>query len=188
MTTETAPKTSTGAVRFALWMVPDAATRPPLARLIDAFAARYGGPRFAPHVTLAAGIADEALARTLAREGRLEIEQHPPARQSFVLGEVGFAEEPFRALFLKAPRQDWLLLAEARVRKRGGLERADYLPHVSLFYGWLTDGQRRAASAAAKDAGPFTFKAHAIEIWQTVESVTDVASWRLVEALPLFDG
>lgn len=174
---------------YALWITPGDTTRGPFERLIGALSQRYQGPVFSPHITIASGLPSLGLARQLARECKLEILDHRLARLSFVFEDVGgFAEEPFRVLFLKPPRLHWLLLAEARTRKRGGAEVTEYLPHLSLFYGRLSLRQRRAATLAVEAARPLPFKAEKVEVWQVTAKLDQVPSWRSVEEIPIFDG
>jgi hypothetical protein len=172
---------------YALWVTPDDRAGPPLRALIETFAGRYGGPAFPPHITLSSQLSDLGLARRLAHECRLEIQEHRLARTTSVFeGLGGFVDQPFRALFLHPARLHWLLLAEARARRGSGSTVLEYLPHLSLFYGRLTSRQRRAAALAVDAERPLVFRPAAVEIWSVAAELDQVPLWNCVEAIPLW--
>lgn len=165
---------------FALWLVPGRAPRARLAELIEALARETGGPAFAPHLTLVGGLRGDggALSAQLGGlEGALgpvELRAQGPA--------TGTSRH--QCVFLDvAPTEPLAALRRAAQAALGAGE-SPFRPHVSLVYGDLPQGRRRALAADPRvlALGHDAWWAERLELW-AVEGPTE--RWRCVEGVAL---
>jgi hypothetical protein len=160
--------------RYALWLVPTpdsaGALAPPMAWLRE----QFGGPVFAPHVTLLGRITgDESLlvARTRELAGRIRRLRVPVAGIS---GEAYY----FRCLYAVLNGEGPLLQAYGHALSAFGYEaRDDYLPHVSLWYGRLDGDEKGRLRSALAIRLPRDVE---LDRLQLVHISVDVAGWRVV--------
>jgi 2'-5' RNA ligase len=126
--------------RFFLWLLPPTPVCDRFASLIDTLSRRWGTPRFSPHITLV-GSLDSPLDEIVARLTTLAADLAPvPVR----LTHLGWTEQYFRCLFMRAERTPPLLAAHETASAR--LDRptdADFMPHLSLIYGNLHAEQKQ---------------------------------------------
>ena len=125
--------------RIFLWLLPSASVQDRFATLIDTLSRRHGTPRFAPHITLTGSLdspADEISLRTSDLAARLR----PVPVQ---LTEVGWSDEYFRCLFIRAAASPELLAAHRTACAHlGRSPDTDFMPHLSLIYGNLSQDQK----------------------------------------------
>lgn len=162
---------------YHLFLEPEGSIRDACADLIQAFASEYGGPVFPPHITLAARIEveDENLVLEKARElaqtlTPFELRLGEPA------GEASF----FRALYLLVPMTPELRHAHARAREHFGLPEGNFVPHLSLFYGLITDSTRDAMKERVT-AIPDPLRIDRLTVYRT-EGTAD--RWEQIGAYP----
>lgn len=136
---------------LALWLVPPVTRRSEYATFIDAFADRYGTPRFVPHVTLLTNVdrVEEARLRELA-----------DACQRVELLPRGLAihDEFFRALIVDIELTPELQqVRSAAERIFGSKSPVPFEPHLSLMYGELPRATKEEArrSIEATQFPPF---------------------------------
>jgi 2'-5' RNA ligase len=167
---------------ISLWLMPEREERVRLAALVGRLAARLGTERFAPHVTLLAGLLGPE-ADVVARAASLARDLAPLALK---LTGVEGRDDPFRCLFVRVESSEALRAAHARAAR--AFERdpdPEFLPHLSLVYGRLepepkTSLLRELASEAAGE-----LQARRLHVWRTQGAV---AEWRELAVFPLDGG
>ncbi|MBV9094915.1 MAG: 2'-5' RNA ligase family protein [Streptosporangiaceae bacterium] len=163
-----------------IWLAPAAGPgRDEVAAVIDRLAAEQGGPRFAPHVTVAAG--SEAGEHEATRALTSLVADLPPFDVSF--SGFGYEQEYFRALYLRAePSAQLGALREAALRA-WALPQAPYLPHLSLLYSGVGTERKRAILGDVGITLPLTLLFDAVELW--ADPGQGVSGWRRVARVPL---
>ncbi len=151
------PSTVEGWEGFALWLVPPAPLAARLAAVIDELAARYGTPRFPPHVTL----------RSRLREIP-PLEELAASLRSLTLRplRVTAGSSLYQCVFVELAREDPRLPRD---------------PHLSLIYGDL-DAATRAEIAATVTVPMEPFPAAAL--W-AVEIVGSADAWPVKQRIAI---
>ena len=164
------------------WLVPaPGPERDRLAAVIADLAARYGGPVFAPHLTLARTVeaGPDAVAGVLA--------EVTAGVAPFEVALTGVGWEPvfFRALYLRAEPSARLTALREAARRALGLHPAPD-PHLSLLYADLPPDRKPAIAAGLGLLGvglPMTIRVDAAEVWG--DSREDAGRWRRLARVPL---
>ena len=164
------------------WLVPaPGPERDRLARAVASLAAGYGGPVFAPHVTLAGVIpaVPDAVAGTLAEVTA------GVAPFEVTLTAAGWEPVFFRSLYLRAEPSARLVALREAARQALRLEPAPD-PHLSLLYADLDEERKPAIAAGLGPLGvalPMTILIDAAEVWGDFRE--DVGRWRRLARVPL---
>lgn len=160
--------------RYALWLVPSAASEPALVQTLAWLREQFGGPAFAPHVTLLGRIRGEEsalAARTAALAGQLG---RLRLKVTGVSGEAYY----FRCLYaVLEPGAALLAAHRAALAGFGYAGRDDYLPHLSLWYGQLDGDEKGRLRSALATRLPADIE---VDRLQLVHISVDVAGWRVV--------
>ncbi len=161
------------------WLVPAPGPEEDrLARVIADLAAGYGGPVFAPHVTLA-GVtpaAPDAVAGVLAEVTA------GVAPFEVTLTEAGWEPAFFRALYLRAEPSARLSALREAARRALRLEPAPD-PHLSLLYADLDEERKPGIAAGLGLVLPMTIRVDAAEVWGDFRE--DASRWHRLARVPL---
>jgi len=161
------------------WLVPALGPeRDRLAAVITDLAAGYGGPVFAPHVTLARTV--PAVPDVVA--GVLAEVTAGVAPFDVTLTEVGYEPVFFRSLYLRAEPSARLTALREGARRALRLEPAPD-PHLSLLYADLDEERKPAIAAGLGLALPMTIRVDAAEVWGDFRE--DAGRWRRLARVPL---
>lgn len=161
------------------WLVPaPGPERDLLARVIAGLAAGYGGPVFAPHVTLA-GVTE---AEPDAVAGVLAEVTAGVAPFEVTLTGVGWEPVFFRSLYLRAEPSARLTALREAARRALRLEPTPD-PHLSLLYADLDEDRKPAIAAGLDLALPMTIRVDAAEVWGDFRE--DAGRWRRLARVPL---
>ena len=161
------------------WLVPALGPeRDRLAAVITDLAAGYGGPVFAPHVTLARTV--PAVPDVVA--GALAEVTAGVAPFDVTLTEVGYEPVFFRALYLRAEPSARLTALREGARRALRLEPAPD-PHLSLLYADLDEERKPAIAAGLELVLPMTIRVDAAEVWGDFRE--DAGRWRRLARVPL---
>lgn len=123
-----------------LWLLPPTSIHDRFAALIDALSRRLRTPAFQPHVTLL-GSLEFPQAEVVSRAAALATQL---AAVPVHLTDIGWSNEYFRCLYIRAERTPALLAAH-RIASRH-FERsanAQFMPHLSLVYGNLFAAEKQ---------------------------------------------
>jgi len=160
--------------RYALWLAPSPDSAQALAQPMTWLRQQFGGPVFAPHVTLLGRITGEE-SLLIARTNELAHRLH---RQRLPIGPVSGEVYYFRCLYAVLDKSRPLLQAHADALSVFGYNaRDDYLPHISLWYGQLDGDEKGRLRSAISIRLP---EAIDIDRLQLVHISVDVAGWRVV--------
>jgi 2'-5' RNA ligase superfamily protein len=161
------------------WLVPaPGPERDRLAAVITDLAAGYGGPVFAPHVTLARtvpavpDVVAGVLAEVTAGVGPFEV----------ALTGVGYEPVFFRSLYLRAGPSAPMTALRGAAARALRLEPAPD-PHLSLLYADLDEERKPAIAASLELALPMTIRVDAAEVWGDFRE--DAGRWRRLARVPL---
>ncbi|HSD67492.1 MAG TPA: 2'-5' RNA ligase family protein [Vicinamibacteria bacterium] len=167
----------------SLWLMPEGAARPRLARLIEGLAARLGTEPFPPHLTLLPGIEGRAPGDVLAAGRSLAAGLRPFTVR---LESVEHREEYFRCLIARAAADGPLVAAhEAAARAFAREPDPAFLPHLSLVYGSLAPQRGQALAAEVAPDAAVAFEAARLHVWRTAGPVGD---WLEIGAFPFGGG
>ena len=169
--------------KISYWLMPTAAERGFFVNLITRLAGAFGGPLFAPHLTVFSGSAspDDDPGRILSEAandgGELRLR----------CTGLEFSEKFTKACFLGfAPEPRLSQLAASLQHNSAQAANYQLNPHLSLFYGKLTD-QDRARILTLVEI-PETVRFDGLTAMATsamIRSAKDVISWQLLGSRPL---
>ena len=160
--------------RYALWLTPSEESAQALSQPMAWLRQQFGGPVFAPHVTLLGRITGEE-AVLVARTGELA---QRIARLRVPLAAVSGEAYYFRCLYAALEKAAPLLAAHASALSVFGYAaRDDYLPHVSLWYGQLDGDEKGRLRSALGTRLPADIELDRLKL---VHITVDVSGWRVV--------
>ena len=146
--------------------------------VIDQLAARYQGPRFIPHLTVAVSseIRPAAVAQTLQQGSARSAPQ--------VLTPLGLRFSPAftQSCYLPLPLKPELIALVHCVQARTSPSAArPFDPHMSLFYGTLRQAQRQSIANSLALPGAIHFsELWAIQLNNTTRCAQDVHAWQVI--------
>ncbi|MDY7094703.1 MAG: hypothetical protein SX243_17160 [Acidobacteriota bacterium] len=167
------------ATEFALWLSLRGSVGDPWRAVIEGLAQELDGPVFAPHVTLWGGFR-----RSLAQaQKEVEVLTRDLAPIPLRGSGVGLADDFYRALFvpLATTPELWRARRAAGELLAPGAS-ADYLPHLSLFYGSQPAALKLDALARQESLPALEAVADAVSL---VSLDGPPESWKTYAMLPL---
>ncbi|MGE0452585.1 MAG: 2'-5' RNA ligase family protein [Vicinamibacteria bacterium] len=160
----------------SLWLVPEAGAGSRLAATIRELADELASPTFPPHVTLLAGLGDEAAA-VASRAASLAAGFAP---LSLRLTRVSGSPRFFRCLFLEVEAHPALLELRRRASAAVGLPPDPaFFPHLSLAYASLGAARRRELVQRLRPLAPHSIQLTRLEAWRTEG---EAGAWRRLDA------
>jgi 2'-5' RNA ligase len=164
---------------YSLWLMPQGAPRDAFAAIIDDLAARYGGPRFTPHITLLGSVTGDE--RDII--GRAEQVAQQIATQTVAFEGIGLEDVYFRSLYAIVRPAPALTAANEAARRVFGKDPPEpFMPHLSLFYGLDPPETKQAMIRELDGRLPASTVIDAVEVYLTEPPVE---SWRLIRRLEL---
>lgn len=165
--------------RYALWLVPEDSAGDDLSGLIGTLSERYGGPHFPPHVTLLGWVTGDDV--QLAEK----TSQLAAQFKELSLRTRGFGGDAyyFRCLYARLEKSAELLAAHDLASTTFGAGYADdYLPHVSLAYGYLDLDEKIKLRSELNGSVPAQFNVNRLQL---IHITVAIADWRVVTSCAL---
>lgn len=163
---------------YSLWLRPDDKQAQRLRRHIEQLAARCGGSRFEPHVTVSSGLPERP---SLSQLKQLAGRHRPPTLAAL---RVEHSRHHYQCLKL-ALRRDRALMAlrcDALGALGGRTSAAPYDPHISLLYAKLSASRRRALAARVPAEALARCRGTSLQL---VRTRGPERGWRVLEQVPL---
>jgi len=161
--------------RTSYWLLPVAGDGARFSGLINRLAGLFGGPVFAPHLTVYSGSATRTdpaliLAAAVVPDGELVLR----------CTDLQFSEQYTKACVINFGPEAWLNRLSDSIRQNSG-QADNYLlaPHLSLFYGKLTRAERLRIRELISLPATVRFGGlAALATSEVIRSREDVRSWR----------
>ena len=164
---------------YHLWLAPGGEALHRLQDVVDGLAESYGGPVFAPHVTLLSGLdADEA---SLIETNRSLAARLDPFQLTLTTPEAGTTF--FQCIYMRAAEDPSLSQTRQAAGEAFALPAGDYMPHLSLYYGDASPERRAAILAAVPAQATCSFLVKSIQLIRA-DSERPV-DWHCVYEAPL---
>ena len=150
---------------YHLFLEPEGALREELSALIRNLAGEYGGPVFAPHVTLLARIPVEAEEKIIEKAQSLAKLLTP---LTLTLGDLAAEERYYRALYIKIKEVEEMEKCHAQANETFSMQdEAAYLPHLSLLYGNYPQEKKEATMQVLQFPRGASFSADRLHLYRT---------------------
>lgn len=164
---------------YHLWLAPEGAALQRLQRVVDDLAQGYDGPAFAPHVTLLSGLAgDEA---SLIERNRSLAARLPSFELSLTTPEAG--NTFFQCVYMRVAEDPLLSRTRRAAGEAFALPYGDYMPHLSLYYGDVSEERRAVIVAGVPADATCSFSVESILLIRAdSERPSD---WHCVDRAPL---
>jgi 2'-5' RNA ligase len=173
------PLNSSSIARYAIWLVPDEDSSERFSDILERLRAEYGGPPFAPHVTLLESIIGKA--ETVGER----MESLARALQPMPVHAVRMVMEPyyFRSFYLKLETTDALSQARDQAAQEFSVKpETAFRPHISLLYGLVPRKTKVAIGPKIHQDLPVEFTLTRLQLVRLALAVSD---WKTVVDLPL---
>jgi hypothetical protein len=164
---------------FSLWLMPPEPFFSRYRDLILRLSREYGTPSFPPHLTLLGSQRGEEAAMVEQASELARI----LSPVSIHLLEVGGRDEFFRCVIVYAEKSRELMEANRKARElfHAGSD-TEYLPHLSLVYGYLDGSQKGVLIGRIEDPIEDRFEVHTLRL---IATGGGLEGWRLVRDFPL---
>lgn len=128
---------------FSIWVMPQGKIAEELRLIIARLAKCYLGPVFPPHVTVLGRIPNVSEKDAIEKSGELAKKLRPYA---LTFDRLATDKEFYRCLYVRMKRTEHALMAFQAARMLFHFtDREEYVPHLSLFYGSVTEAEKDAA-------------------------------------------
>lgn len=167
--------------RYSIWLMPKDEVYDILKSIIQELSKKYKTPPFEPHITLLGNAKSktetEAIKKTKKIAKIVKVFQ-------IELKEIGYLDDYFKALFLKAEKNKLLILANKIAKEVFNLKdvKKKYTPHLSLLYGDFSEKKKKEVISKNKLKKTFVFKVDSIHLFFTGG---DIKNWRKIAEFSL---
>jgi hypothetical protein len=174
--------------KFAVWLIPTRVANAQWRVLVESVSETFGGPVFAPHVTMLGGLFGPP--GEIAGAMRAALAEWAGPLFARVEG-VHASDEYYRSLHFRVEGGERLLdlrsameraLVQWRSPERMGEE---FAPHLSLLYGPAPDDSKTRVIAELGAHRGAPLPCDRVEIWAVGG---EVSAWRMVDAVELEPG
>lgn len=167
-------------VGYHLFYLPPGRVFLDLQNIISDLAVKYGGPKFEPHVTLLARIPTEEEKKLIEKTMALANVLKPV---EVALEKILMEDTYFRALYCKAGPNSTLDHYHQKALEIFGMEDVNgYFPHLSLYYGNISQAEKEEAVRPLSLPATLKFTADRIYLYRTDGEAQD---WTRVGEYPL---
>lgn len=174
--------------KYAVWLIPARGAIAQWRVLVQSVAETFGGPVFAPHVTVLGGLCGPPAEIAGAMRAALAGWAGPLFAR---VEEVNASDEYYRSLHFRVEGGQRLLDLRAAMERALGEWRSperideEFFPHLSLLYGPAPhDSKARVIAELGAHRGA-PLPCDRVELWATGG---EVSSWRPVESVELGPG
>ena len=164
---------------YVIWLLPEQERSRELRGIIEELAQTCHSVSFVPHITLTPCPDDIPLAKLKSICEKLAKNVDPLQLDTL---EIGSLNNNYQSLYIQIKKSGQLIELRESARKEAGLDQEDsYMPHLSLFYGFLSDKRRSEITDSLKDFIPEKIIANQLvlvqlngtpDTWQVVYSVS----------------
>ncbi|MDE1768754.1 MAG: hypothetical protein KGH64_06040 [Candidatus Micrarchaeota archaeon] len=146
---------------YSIWMIPEGKQRRELEGIINGISSKYGTAQFIPHVTLVGSVL-----KTQQETVKYCIELAKNIKMSrFEFTEIGNSDLFYRSVFIRIKKDPLLQDAYEKAVQAFGLEKKDFMPHLSLLYSDFDQDKRdkiisEIDQVRLKSMGFYTGKLH----------------------------
>jgi 2'-5' RNA ligase len=173
------PLNSSSIARYAVWLVPDEASSSQFAAILERLRGEYGGPPFAPHVTLLENLIGKAETVSARMESLANALRPMPVRAVRMVMEPYY----FRSFYLKLETTEDLTRARDQAAREFGVKpESAFRPHISLLYGLVPRKTKIAIGPQIHQDLPVEFTLTRMQLVRLALAVSD---WKTVVDLPL---
>jgi 2'-5' RNA ligase len=166
---------------YSTWFMPSGKTYEELSKMILYLSKENSTPLFEPHITLLGSIV-EAEAKVFEKISIIANRLQP---FEIKLMHVGYQDEFFRCLFIKAEKSTELTEANSLAKKLFNREKdPSYMPHLSLMYGNFNPEIKEKTITKIGKQITFLFEARKITIVSHFLGQHDTSSWKIVKEFP----
>ncbi|KAJ8761945.1 hypothetical protein K2173_006547 [Erythroxylum novogranatense] len=164
---------------YSLWAMPPEEVASRAKKLIESLGSEFGGPQFEPHVTVVGAIAlTEHDALDKFRSACEGLKAYT-ATVDRVATRTGGG-----VLVLLHPTSEVMETSEHCSGHFGHKHPNPYMPHLSVFYGELTDDEKKRAEEKVKklddSINGLTFKISCLQLWKTDTQDKTLKSWEKI--------
>ncbi len=163
---------------YSLWFLPPPHSVESYSEIIKKLATKYTAPVFQPHITLVGTI-------PLKKEEIIERMGHLTSRFApfpLTMTEISYKDSYFESLYILVRPSEKLIEVNVTARTVMGMEKAPYMPHISLLYGSypVSIKERIIADLGREQLNHFT-----VDSLHLIQSSGDESTWKSIQSFPL---
>ena len=164
---------------YHLWLAPEGDALQRLQGVVDELAEAYDGPVFTPHVTLLSGLSGAEA--SLIEANRKLAARLPKFQLSLTAPEAGTTF--FQCIYMRVAEDPALSRTRHAAGEAFALPFADYMPHLSLYYGDVSPERRATILARVPAQAKCSFPVESIQLIRAdSERPSD---WHCIDQAPL---
>jgi 2'-5' RNA ligase len=164
---------------YHIFIEPEKQIKKEIKDIIINIANKYSGPVFNPHITLIARVENFTEKEIIEKTKKLAKNIEP---FNISLNNIEKGNEYFRSVYINAERTDEIMNSYKKAIDLFGLKyEKEYKPHLSLFYGDVSDKERDKIISNI-DYNRTSFKVNKLHIYHTPGKVD---TWKKVAEIPI---